>query len=51
MFWVLIIVLLIVAGAAAPGVALEHPYGFAPSGLLLTLVVVVLVVLVVTGRL
>lgn len=50
LLWILVIVLLILAIVGAPGVAIPHNYGYAPSGIV-TLIVVILIVLIVTGRL
>lgn len=48
---VLLIVLLVVAFAGAPGLGpVQHSYGWGPSGIV-TLIVIILVVLLLTGRL
>lgn len=49
--WIVVIVLLVLAFAGAPNVGFyPHRFGYMPSGLL-TLVVVVLIILLLTGRL
>lgn len=51
LIWVLIIVLLVLAFAGAPGIGpINHNFGYAPSGLL-TVIIIVLVILLLTGRL
>lgn len=49
--WVLIVVLLVFALVGAPGVGpWHHNFGWAPSGLV-TVILVVLLILLLTGRL
>lgn len=51
LLWLIVIVLLISAVVSAPGLGpIQHNYGYYPSGLV-TIIVVVLVVLLLTGRL
>lgn len=51
MVWVLIAILLLLAVLGAPGVPVfHHSYGWGPSGLV-TIIVIVLVILLLTGRL
>jgi hypothetical protein len=51
LLWLLIIIFLIVAVVGAPGVGpWQHSYGWGPSGIV-TLIVIVLLVLLLTGRL
>jgi len=51
LLWVLVIILLVFAVLGAPGIGpWQHSAGYAPSGLI-TLIVIVLIVLLVTGRL
>ena len=51
LIWVLLIVLVVVALVSAPGIGVwNHGYGYAPSGLF-GLIVIVLLVLLLTGRL
>lgn len=49
MLWILIAVLLVAAIVGAPGVVWPHEYGYGPSGIV-TLIIVVLVLLLLTGR-
>lgn len=49
MIWVLVLVLLLMAIGGVPSFGL-HSYGWGPSGVV-TLIVVVLIILVLTGRL
>jgi hypothetical protein len=49
--WILLIILLVFAVLGAPGVGpFTHNYGWAPSGLV-TIIVVVLLILLLTGKL
>lgn len=49
MLWIIVLVLILLAIFGAPGLAVQHSYGYYPSGLL-TIVVIVLVVLLLSGR-
>lgn len=51
LLWLLVIVLVAVALVGAPGLGpITHSYGYYPSGAV-TLIVIILVVLLLTGRL
>jgi len=51
LLWLLVVILLVVALLGAPGIgSFQHSYGWGPSGVV-TLLVIILVVLLVTGRL
>jgi Protein of unknown function (DUF3309) len=50
LLWLLVIILIVFAVGGAPGIAWDHGYGYAPSGIF-TVIVVVLVILLLTGRL
>lgn len=48
--WVVILILLVLAVFGAPGLVWQHSYGYGPSGAV-TIIVIILVVLLLTGRL
>lgn len=51
LLWLLVVILVVVALVGAPGVGpWSHGYGYTPSGLA-TLLVIILIVLLLTGRL
>jgi uncharacterized BrkB/YihY/UPF0761 family membrane protein len=49
--YVVLVVLLVIAVTAVPGVAVQHNYGYFPAGGLLGVVLIILIVLFLTGRL
>jgi hypothetical protein len=51
LLWLIVIILVVMALVGAPGIGpWNHGFGYAPSGLF-TVIVIVLVVLLLTGRL
>ena len=51
LLWLLVIILIIFALLGAPSIGpIRHSYGYAPSGAI-TIIVIILIVLVLTGRL
>ena len=51
LLWVLVIVLLVLAFVGAPGLGpWHHNYGYAPSGIV-GVIVIVLIIMLLTGRL
>lgn len=48
--WVIVLIFIVLAIFGAPGIGLNHSYGYGPSGLF-GLIVLVLIILLLTGRL
>ncbi len=50
LLWILVIILIVLAVAGAPGFVIPHNYGYWPSGTV-GLILIILVVLLLMGRL
>ncbi len=48
--WLIVILLIVIALVGAPGIGFTHSYGYYPSGAV-TLIIIILVILLLTGRL